>query len=56
MRILFLAPAYAGLHIPIIEEMKRQGYDVAWIDDTAIWYHPESHLGSRHGKEDYIHK
>ncbi|MEQ2516492.1 hypothetical protein AAAU12_08295 [Bacteroides zhangwenhongii] len=38
MRILFLAPAYAGLHIPIIEEMKRQGHDVVWIDDTAIQY------------------
>lgn len=38
MRVLFLAPAYAGLHIPIIEEMKRQGHDVVWIDDTAIQY------------------
>lgn len=56
MRILFLAPAYAGLHILIIEEMKRQGHDVAWINDTAIWYQPESHLNSHHGKENNIHK
>lgn len=38
MRILFLAPAYAGLHIPIIEEMKRQGHKVVWITDESIPY------------------
>ena len=38
MRILFLAPDYFGLHMPIIDEMEHQGHEVIWVEDIDIPY------------------
>lgn len=38
MRILLLSPNYVGIHIPIIEELKKQGHQVVWIEDVDIPY------------------
>jgi len=36
MKILFMAEPYMGLHIPIIEEMKKQGHDVVFVTDEHL--------------------
>lgn len=43
MKILLLAPPYMGLHVPIIDELKRQGHEAYYFEDTMFtwdWKHP----------------
>lgn len=43
MKILFLAEPYMDLHLPIMEEMRRQGHDVTFIKDEHLlfdWHQP----------------
>ncbi len=46
MRILLLAPVYMNLHLPIINEMQRQGCEVTFIEDIMFpydWKYPWKH-------------
>lgn len=38
MNILFLAPSYMGLYLPIVQELKKQGHKVFWIEDVMLPY------------------
>ena len=43
MKILFLAPDYLDLHIPIIKELEKEGHTVHYIKDkmfTFDWHYP----------------
>ena len=60
MRILFLSPNYMGLHIPIIEELKKHGHEVVWVEDKDIPYNfriPRTSLNRIRSKINaFIHK
>lgn len=36
MRILFIAEPYMNLHLPIIDEMRRQGHEVVFLEDEKL--------------------
>lgn len=43
MKILLLAPTYMGLHVPIVDELKRQKHDVTFFEDIMFswdWKYP----------------
>ena len=43
MRILLLAPVYMDLHLPIMNEMSRQGHEVTFMEDVMFswdWRYP----------------
>lgn len=48
MNILFIAEPYMNLHLPIIEELERQGHKVVYVDDQCqVWEWKQRWRGKR---------